>query len=198
MARIITHPGYLEALDEIKSMGAWSLARVAGVADPDDLASPGAEFLKDLRDDLVQRLDYEDDPLVWLAHEDASYDYCALRSDEMAGEIVSTYRRWQVFVDLCAYDTDIEDYVGQEVMDLNALRDVALAVTGAQVLRALVDHIRTVIRDNTEDDPLGMFTVTSEDGVLHAVCNDDGYFLGARDMDELQNLADDHIQASHP
>lgn len=193
MARIITNPGYLRGLDEVRGMSAGGIASLSEVADPDNAFSAGAEFVKALRDDLLNTLDYQDDPVEWLTDgRERADDYAATRGDQMVGEIVRTHERWETFVDLCAYDTDYGDYLGEGWTSLDDLRDIALSVTATQVMRALLKHIRYHIRENEDDDPGLGFRIESENGVLSAVCPDCENVVLAADLDLLFPLLAEH------
>lgn len=105
----------------------FDLARTADVASPDSATSPGAEFLLTVAacvPDLAQMVadGYDSDDSI---HELA--DGCVP---------VYTHERWQVFVDLAAYDEDTDELCGadQSMTDRAA---VALYVIAERLLGCL-------------------------------------------------------------
>ena len=105
----------------------WTLAGMAGVASPDSLTSPGAEWLE-----LVAAY------LVGAAEELAEAVYPEDMIYEMADGLVPiyTHERWQVFVDLAAYTEDITDF--GPIDDMEQAAGVALFMIAERLLTALV------------------------------------------------------------
>ncbi len=97
----------------------WQLARLADCADPDSLESPGAEWLKM----VASSADDIEDP-------------------ETIGEVadscvpVYTHNRWQVFVDLAAYQEDPTD-LGADAEDMTQCAGVCLYLIAERLLGAL-------------------------------------------------------------
>ncbi len=139
----------------------WQLARLADCADPDKPdglawpyvdgdeerarmnadASPGAQFLRRVEDNVLEWFDNEQ-----------SGDF-----DDYAGELadnavpVYTHERWRVFVDLAAYDEDISE-LGSDSSDLTEAAGVALYLIAERLARALHDEYAEADEDDEDDD----------------------------------------------
>lgn len=109
----------------------WQLARLADVSEPESTDSPGAEWLR-----LVEG----DAPLVAerLAEGEDLSDVVHQHADSLVP--VYTHERWLVFVDLGAYEVDIDDLVGG-VEDMTTLAGVALYEVARNLLWALVGDL---------------------------------------------------------
>jgi hypothetical protein len=125
-----------QVLADLKERTSFSLANDAGVTCPDDLDSAGATFLMGVRDSLIESLEWK------VEHEDDGNLARAARkiredSHELADGAVPvyTYQRWLTFVDLAAWNVDIDDYGRLE--DMTGQAGVALY----EVARALVDEL---------------------------------------------------------
>jgi len=116
----------LDTIEKKRSREVWQLARLAGVHEP-DRSSPGANFLRQVErafEDLSRELGssvLDEDELLVLA------DDCVP---------VYTYERWQVFVDLCAWEVDISDY-GYDADNMTTLAGIALYNVAESLLYAL-------------------------------------------------------------
>jgi hypothetical protein len=81
---------------------AWKLARHVSVSDPDTLGSPGAKFLYEIRDSILNEAeriltaDYPEDEVSEIA--------------DSAAEVGSTYETWQIFTDLELYNWESSMY----------------------------------------------------------------------------------------
>ena len=114
------------AVDEGRTV--WQLARMAGVSDPDSQESAGAVWLRRVEGTADELGEYGDDV------EDAIH--------ELADSLVPiyTHERWQVFVDLAAYQVDIADWVaGSE--DMETLAGYALYEVARTLLTELADEV---------------------------------------------------------
>lgn len=108
---------------------AWQLARLAGCADPDTHESAGADFLRRVERDTLEALDDRgDDDRGDLAHEVAD-----------SAVPIYTHERWQVFVDLAAYQQDVSDLAGGSE-DLTTLAGYALYEIARNLFYALANE----------------------------------------------------------
>ena len=109
----------------------WALARLADVYDPDEKDNPAARFLEGIAEDVADRLSYDPDgdPDEWV-HKIADL-----------AVPVYTHERWQVFVDLGAYNEDPGELVGASE-DLTALAGIALYMIASRLAEALIEEDR--------------------------------------------------------
>ncbi|QYW07913.1 OCR-like antirestriction protein [Streptomyces phage RedBear] len=132
----------MNILEDIKQRGAYSLAVTADTLSPDDHASEGAKFLTDLRDDLVERIEWEveHNELTLVEAAEAVRDGDAL--GEVADEAPSVYtpQVWAQFVDLGAYHEDLEphDLNGD---DLSKIAGIALYHVAYRLASTLLEEI---------------------------------------------------------
>lgn len=110
----------------------YALARLADCHDPDTMTSPGARFL-----DRVES--------AFLDMETPDEDRFGEEADQLVP--IYTHERWQVFVDLCAYEEDISEF-GDYGDDLTRAAGVALYMIAERLLRALYEEAQ----DNADDD----------------------------------------------
>lgn len=104
-------------------MNAYELARIADVASPDSLTSPGAQWLC---------------AVAGSASDIADADSLTECADALVP--VYTHERWQVFVDLCAYRDDLSDAGLTTCDDMTSTAGVALYVIAERLLSALVSE----------------------------------------------------------
>lgn len=99
----------------------WGLARLAGVASPDTLDSPGAIWL------------------LRVARESVGIAPDAIRIT--ADRLVPQYTReiWRVFVDLAAYNENVTDVDGP-ITDMTQAAGVALHLIAERLLRVLIEE----------------------------------------------------------
>lgn len=117
----------------------WELARLAGCMDPDNAESPGARFLSRVADDYREAIAdewYDDDS----PHEIAD-----------SAVPVYTHERWQVFVDLGAYQEDISEYGDDYGADLTGAAAVALYMIAERLVYALAQEDETTDDDESDD-----------------------------------------------
>ncbi len=118
----------------------WRLANDAGVAGPDSVTSPGADWL---------RLVYGSALEIAEQIRDNGWTVSAMIEDgdgldlvtESADSVVPIYTHnlWEVFVDLAAYTEEIEDY---EIVDnLNHAASVALYLIAERLISVTLDEI---------------------------------------------------------
>ncbi len=98
----------------LKSINAYYMASIIDSASPSSLSSKGAELLDDLRYYILEWLNNNDEPLD---------------VNQVANEALPIYTHdiWETFVDLCAYNEDIEVWV-DENSDMNQQAGFALYV----------------------------------------------------------------------
>ena len=88
-----------DALAFLAAVSVYELSRIAECGSPDSLTSPGAELLDNIRINLIDQL--ENNP------------ESAVQVSEIAESSISVYTHpsWLQFVDLCAYEEDIAEYM---------------------------------------------------------------------------------------
>lgn len=98
----------------------WQLAGLADVHSPDSLTSPGAAWLEQ----VARSLDDSDDWTEDTAH-------------ELADDVVPiyTHERFQVFVDICAYQEDVTEF--GPIGDMEQAAGVALYMIAVRLIDAL-------------------------------------------------------------
>lgn len=105
------------------------LARMADVATPDAPDSPGGDWLDTVYVSALEIIeDYEDD--------DERRDAIA----ERAGSVVPVYThlRWEVFVDLAAYNEDPTE-LGADPSDMNQCAGVCLYLIAERLMAAVIE-----------------------------------------------------------
>lgn len=107
----------------------WQLARLAECADPDTFESAGAKFLIHVEDAVAEALEADE------LDEDRIHEIADSAPD------VYTFQRWLEFVDLAAWQEDLDDYVPDPSMsnDMSAMAGVALYMIAERLVRALAE-----------------------------------------------------------
>lgn len=141
---------YSDTLASLKAETVFSLARGADVACPDSIESPGALFLTRVRDAMLERAEetYAD------ADSAAYFERIADFAPEVADDMVPiyTHQRWQVFVDLAAYQVDIEELAGDSgTVDMTELAGLALFEVARNLGDSLLEELQAAI-DADEDE----------------------------------------------
>lgn len=114
-------------------MTAYELARIADVQSPDDaFESPGAQFLLGIAEDVKDRRGYGE------LDEDSAHEIAD------SAVPVYTYKMWQTFVDLCAWDEDLDD-LGGSTGDMTKDAMAALYLIASRLAYALIE-------EGTDDD----------------------------------------------
>jgi hypothetical protein len=132
----------MSELDEILAMSAYDLAKMADVATPDNLDSPGAMFLHSVRTEVVEA--WRDDRLARV-EDDLDGDVIHLIADEAPS--VYTYRRFQELLDLAAFSEELEsDLIGKEPTMID-MAGLALYQIAERLAYALVEKIRSNYAD---------------------------------------------------
>jgi hypothetical protein len=140
------NPNTTTTLDAVREMNHIVLSNyVADIAGPDSETSDGAKFLTRVRDAVVEALEWKvenDDP-------DLAHAARVLRDDshELSDGAVPiyTYQRWLTFVDLAAWQIDIDDYGSSE--DMTGQAGVALY----EVARILTDELCQYVETTWSD-----------------------------------------------
>ena len=90
---------------KVDRLTVWHLANDADCAGPDSPDSPGAQFLEQVQDAVVELTEHKPDT----EPDDMDYDGAV---HELADSAVPVYTHefWQTFVDLAAYAEDTSDY----------------------------------------------------------------------------------------
>jgi hypothetical protein len=135
-----------QVLADLRDKTFYSLANdVPDIAGPDSEISAGAKFLMRVRDSVVEALE-------WQTENDGrdlarAAEHLREDSHELAdGSVpVYTYDRWLTFVDLAAWNVDIEDYGSSE--DMTGQAGVALY----EVARTLVDALCEWVQETWAD-----------------------------------------------
>lgn len=118
----------LQKIETVEGLTAYALANMADCGCPDDLDSAGAKMLISVRDSFVECMQ-EDRLSEEIVHEIAD-----------GAPDVYTHTRWREFVDLAAYEEDIED-LSPDVSDLTACAGVALYTIAERLIHALAEEI---------------------------------------------------------
>ena len=133
--------GIQEAIAEVQSWTTYRLASEAECGNPDNLDSPGAQMLDSVRRDTLERIGYATDS-------DGVIDFELLR-DEAVFEIgdsapsVYNYPRWQEFVDLAAWQEDIDESGKRDdgTIDMTEQAGIALSQIAERLVNAILDFI---------------------------------------------------------
>lgn len=128
----------------------FCLASLADCASPDSADSPGAAFLARVARDVTDYVsDAEDaDPRDAL---DNVSDWSHGIADSAVP--VYTHERWQVFVDLAAYQEDVSELMPDAGDDLTGAAGVALYMIAERLVRALADELSEALdAEDAEDD----------------------------------------------
>ena len=106
------------------------MAGMAGCASPDGLDSAGADWLRQVASSAAEVVAEVDDI------DDARYDD---RLHEMADGLVPiyTHNRWQVFVDLAAYQEDVTEF--GPIEDMERAAGVALYIIAERLVAAIIE-----------------------------------------------------------
>lgn len=87
---------YKARIEYLRNLNAYELANIAEIANPSSLSSPGADLLERVKYSLLEWLEYDTEK--------------PLPISELADQCHSVYTHdiWLEFVDLCAYNEDVE------------------------------------------------------------------------------------------
>jgi hypothetical protein len=141
-----------ETLADIRTWTVYRLSNEADAGSSDfDPDGAGARFLSSVRDDVLERVEYElntadaDDltDAVESIREDAVHEIADAAPD------VYTFTRWSEFVDLAAWQEDISELGGDLGDDLTGAAGVALYIIAERLAVAILDTITEAL-DDTE------------------------------------------------
>lgn len=118
-----------EALEELRGLTVYRLAREAECMDPDSDETAGAKFLYHVRDRVAELIE---------EHPGSTVDDLGDSITELADGApdVYTYTRWLEFVDLGAWQEEIGEYGEPE--DLTAAAGIALYMIAERLAVALI------------------------------------------------------------
>lgn len=116
-------------LEDLKDLNAYQLASMAGCQYPDSLESPGAVLLLSVAADVADRW-----PDLVDLREDDRRDVAAEIGDQPS---IYTHRKWQEFVDLCAYQEDLDEFGPVDDMEKGA--SLALYLICERLAVALIE-----------------------------------------------------------
>ena len=119
-------------LDAVATYSVNMLAHRAGCASPDSAESAGAEYLLAVRDNVVEAYRYSIGHGGRFDREEDLHE-----AVDGAVPIYSTHHLWSAFVDLAAYQTDVED-MSPSLADSAG---VALYTVGMALGEALCDEL---------------------------------------------------------
>lgn len=105
----------------------WQLARLAECLDPDSSSTPGADFLRGIREACSAAIE------EGYADEDSAH--------EIADSAVPiyTHKRWGAFVDIGAYEEDPSE-LGADASDLTAAAGVCLYLVAHRLASRLLEE----------------------------------------------------------
>ncbi|AWY07636.1 OCR-like antirestriction protein [Streptomyces phage Yosif] len=131
-----------EILDDIKARSSYRLSNDAGCGCPDNLESEGALFLDRVRDAVVESLEYlvGSDDLTLVEAVEYARDHGT--DGEIADSAVSVYthEKWKQFVDLQAYNEDLDE-IGGTPDDLDQGAGWALYLIASRLVGQLLQEI---------------------------------------------------------
>lgn len=126
----------------------WQLAHLADCGSPDDLDSAGAIFLRSVAsaaDEIIDTYREEKTP-------EDRYDYDSeIHQAADNAPDVYTHQRWLEFVDLAAYQENLDD-LGGTSGDMERDAGVALYIIAERLLHALVEAAGPFDNEDETDD----------------------------------------------
>lgn len=140
-----TDPG--RAPEASTGHNAYELADLADCSAPDSHTSPGAEWLRLVANDAPE--------LYPLSESDRSDRVSELADSDVP---IYTHNKWEVFVDLGAWQEDPSE-LGGETADMDKASNICLYIIAERLLLALAEERDTLARELSEDpDYLEAFT----------------------------------------
>ncbi|AKY03900.1 OCR-like antirestriction protein [Streptomyces phage Verse] len=131
------------SIQSVKDLRFWHLAHEVGVTSPDGEESPGAVFLKGVRDSVIEQVEY-----LIEQGEDVEGAVQAIQYNGADGEIadaavpVYTYLKWQTFLDIAAWEVDLAEITDvSEPMDLDKQSNLALYLVASNLVSILLQEI---------------------------------------------------------
>ncbi|WP_329289517.1 hypothetical protein [Streptomyces pseudovenezuelae] len=115
---------------EVKTYGPYALAGLADCGSPDAKGSPGAIFLIDIRDAVIEAIE-------------ESGEVDERKQGEIADHAASvmTHEKWQQWVDLCGYREDVSEFGKPTKEGIEGAADLALYYIAHRLVAALVEEI---------------------------------------------------------
>ncbi|WJN62770.1 Ocr-like antirestriction protein [Streptomyces phage phiScoe15] len=131
-----------EILDDIKGRSAFSLASDADTLSPDSDTSVGADFLRSVRDSVIEAVEWR------VEHDELTEAEAAeeVRDGDAIGEIadgapsVYTHQLWSEFLDLGGYNEDLEPHE-LNLDDLSKIPGIALYHIAWRLASVLLEEI---------------------------------------------------------
>jgi hypothetical protein len=126
---------------ETEDRNPYQLAQLADVTSPDSPTSPGAEWLLRVASDAEDLWDYG-------KNETEIQDTISEYADQAVP--MYTHHRWEVFVDLAAYQEEVTEF--GPVEDMTAAAGVALYMIAERLLNALIEEKREEAEEEEDED----------------------------------------------
>jgi hypothetical protein len=131
------------SIESVKALEFWHLSHLVDVTSPDGQESPGAVFLRGIRDSVIEQVEY-----LVEAGEDVESAVESLRYNGGDSEIadgavpIYTYLKWQTFTDLAAWEVDLAEITDvSEPMDLDKQSNLALYLIASNLVSILLDEL---------------------------------------------------------
>lgn len=126
--------------DELRAKSVYELARLAECGDPDSADSVGAEFLKSVRDSVIEAFEYDS----WGTYPE---DTASQIADDSVP--IWNYAIAQTWTDLTGWVIDAED-LSEGTTDTIKLMSLALYVAGDRLARALFEEYKETLEEIEE------------------------------------------------
>ncbi len=126
----------------------WTLAHMAEVASPDNVNSPGAEWLAQVYGaglEVAESIHEKDWTVSAMLEDGDAFDLITESADAIVP--IYTHRLWAVFVDLAAYQEDVEEYGPTEDLTQSAM--VALFTIARRLIESTLEDIAQDERTET-------------------------------------------------
>jgi hypothetical protein len=130
-----------DAVESIRERVCYDLTDLADCADPDYGDSPGAQYLRAVRDSVLEWWEDERDTSD---PDEASHE----RVDSLVP--IYNHERWTTFVDLAAYHEDLDDFGRPD--DMTDAAGVALYLVGRRLFEALAQELADAKDEDGEDE----------------------------------------------
>ena len=117
----------------------WRLASDAGVAGPDSLTSPGADWLRLVYGsalEIAEQIRDNDWTVSAMIEDGDALGLVAESADSVVP--IYTHNLWEIFVDLAAYTENVDEY---EPQDMTQRTSIALYLIARRLLETTLDEI---------------------------------------------------------
>ncbi|WJN63166.1 Ocr-like antirestriction protein [Streptomyces phage phiScoe44] len=130
------------SIETIKDLKFWHLSHMVDVTSPDGEDSPGASFLKGIRDSVVEQVEYLVEQGSTVEEAVESIRYNGSDSEIADGAVpIYTYLKWQTFTDIAAWEVDLAEITDvSEPMDLDKQSNLALYLVASNLVSMLLDE----------------------------------------------------------